>query len=234
MKKNVALCYSGQIRNFKECFATHVKHIVEANEKEFNFFIFGHFWNDNALHGKQYWNNLPERGGWDNANVHAFLNCNPDSFILEKPIEFNSQLIPDPRFPHPIQNTLSMFASMHGVNTAKNIFCYKRNMIMDVVLRMRTDLFFNKNISLTDFNSNYLYVDSRTPHMSYAVHDLFAIGSNDNMNTYFSVLNNVNALVNEGCAINPECLLGFHLNKQHVKLHKIPMQDHAYKLFRDL
>ena len=105
---------------------------------------------------------------------------------------------------------------------------------MDVVVRIRTDLFFNKNIHLSNIDTNFLHVDSAAPHMNYAVHDLFAIGSDGDMNTYFSVLDNVNSLANEGCAINPECLLGFHLNKHQVKRHAIPMQWHSYKLFRDL
>lgn len=235
MKKNVALCYSGQIRNFKECFATHLKHIIQCNRDRCNFYIFGHFWNDNSLHGKQYWDGLPERDGYSLDNVLSFLSCNPDAYLCEKPMDFKSSLTPDPRFPHPIQNVLSMFSSMNGVNLVKNAFAYKRNFKFDVTVRLRTDLYFSHNLDFRKFDDRYVYVNSDTyQHTDYSINDIFAVGNDANMCKYFSVFQNINRLVDEGCAINPECFLGFNLQKHEVPVFKISMQDRAYKLFRDV
>jgi len=235
MKKNVALCYSGQIRNFKDCWPTHLKHIIQCNRDRYNFYIFGHFWNDNTLHGIQYWNGLPERDGYSLENVISFIQCNPDSYVCEKPMVFKSDLTPDQRFPHPIQNVLSMFSSMNGVNLVKNAFAYKRNMKFDITVRLRTDLFFAQNLDFDKFNSQYVCVhEDKYPHTEYSVNDIFAVGNDTNMCKYFSVFQNINRLVSEGCAINPECFLGFNLQRHGVPIHKIAMQDIAYKLFRDL
>jgi len=235
MKKNVALCYSGQIRNFKECFPTQLKHIIQCNRAHYNFYIFGHFWNDNLLHGKNYWANDAARDGYSLANVLSFLSCNPDSYLCEKPLLFNSNLIPDERFPHPIENVLSMFSSMYGVNQVKNTFAQKRNMRFDATLRLRTDLYFTQNLDLNKFDDRYVYVNADTyQHTDYSINDIFAVGNDGNMSKYFSVFQNINYMVSDGCAINPECFLGFNLQKYNVPVYKIPMQDKAYKLFRDL
>jgi len=234
MKKNVALCYSGQIRNFKECFPTHLKHIIQCNRDRYNFYIFGHFWNDNSLHGQNYWSDFADRDGYSLDNVLSFIQCNPDSYICEKPMDFKSNLIPDSRFPHPIQNTLSMFSSMNGVNLAKNAFAHKRNLKFDITVRLRTDLYFSQNLDFDKFDEKYVYVnaDYYYQHTEYSVNDIFAIGNDVNMCKYFSVFQNINQLVAEGCAINPECFLGFNLQRHGVPIHKIEMQDIAYKLFR--
>jgi len=236
MKKNVALCYSGQIRNFKECWPTHLKNIIQCNRDRYNFYIFGHFWNDNSLHGQCYWAGRPERDGYSSNNVLSFLQINPSAYICEKPLVFNSKLTPDSRFPHPIENTLSMFSSMNGVNLVKNAFAHKRNMLFDVTIRLRTDLYFTQNLDLTKFDADYVYVndDCDGNHTEYSVNDIFAIGNDANMCKYFSVFQNIQRLVHEGCAVNPECFLGFNLQKHNVPIRKVMMQNVSYKLFRDI
>ena len=150
-------------------------------------------------------------------------------------MDFKSNWAPDPRFPHPIQNTLSMFSSMNGVNLAKNAFAYKRNLKFDITVRLRTDLYFLQNLDFNKFDVNYVYVNADYgQHTEYSVNDIFAVGADGNMCKYFSVFQNINQLVAEGCAINPECFLGFNLQRHGVPIHKVEMQDVAYKLFRDL
>lgn len=229
---NVAICYSGQIRNFKECFETHTKHIINKNDCKF--YIFAHFWNDNSLIGKSYWNQFPERDSYKKENILDFLDINADCYLIEKPIDFSLNLIPDPRFPHPIQNTLSMFYSMSMANKLKNNFSSMHNIKFDWVLRMRTDLFFIDDLNLSSLHNSNLYVNNQYIHMDYAINDLFSFSSDENMNIYFSTFDKIPKLVDFGCAINPECLLGFNLQQNRVKLSRINLQNFKYKLFRDL
>jgi hypothetical protein len=230
--KNIAICYSGQIRNFQKCFETHLKHIIAPNKCKV--FIFAHFWEDKDLHGQNYWDQYSERSGYSKNNLLEFLSINPDCFLIEKPIQFNCNLTPDPRFPHPIQNTLSMFYSMSMVNKIKNNFAKMHGLNFDWTFRMRTDLFFFNDLVLSDLKNDALYINDQYIHMDYAINDLFSFSSDEIMNKYFSVYENLDLIMQNGSAINPECLLGFHVFSQNIPAVKIPLQNYKYKLFRDL
>jgi hypothetical protein len=233
---NIALCYSGQIRDFNKCFETHVKHIVEAN-KSCNFYIFIHSWSDKSLEGQSYFKDRlgRDRGFYKTENVLNVMGVNPDSALLEKPIEFNSDLTPDPRFPHPMQNTLSMFYSIMMSDQIKNVFCSLRGIKIDWSLRLRTDLFFHKDLILEEYDNNNLYINDQYVHTDYAVNDLFSFSKDSNMIEYSQTFRRINDMVKNGCAVNPECFLGYNLHASNAEvIKKTPLQNHYYKLFSDL
>ena len=231
--KNVALCYSGQIRDFKKCFESHVKHIINVN-KDYNFYIFFHCWGDKSLEGQTHFEGRSDRGFFSVNNINDVLNCNPDSILIEKPIEFQSDLIPEPRFPHPIQNTLSMFYSIMMSNEIKRIFCSIRNIKIDWCLRLRTDLFFQKDFNLDDYDNKYMYINNQYVHTDYAVNDLFSFSSDQNMNQYAQTFNRIPEMAANGCAVNPECFLGFNLQACQMELKKENLQRNLYNLLRDV
>ena len=232
--KNVALCYSGQIRDFKKCFESHVKHIIDANP-EYNFYIFFHSWSDKSLEGKSHFGERTDRGFYKAKNVSEILDINPDSFLLEKPIAFKSDLIPDPRFPHPIENTLSMFYSIMMANNLKILFSQARNVNFDWSVRLRTDLFFTKDFKIDDYNPENMYINDQFVHTEYAVNDLFSFSNSKDMDVYSQTFVRIESMVENGCAVNPECFLGFSLHSSDLfNIKKTPLQNHYYKLFRDL
>jgi hypothetical protein len=120
------------------------------------------------------------------------------------------------------------------VNKLKNNFSSMHDIKFDWVLRMRTDLFFIDDLDLSSLDSSNLYINNQYIHMDYAVNDLFSFSSDENMNVYFSTFNVIPKLADSGCAINPECLLGFNLQQSGVKLSRMNLQNFKYKLFRDL
>ena len=231
--KNVALCYSGQIRDFEKCFESHVKHIIEVN-KDYNFYIFFHCWGDKSLEGMTHFVGRSDRGFFSMNNINDVLDCNPDCILIEKPREFHSNLVPDPRFPHPIQNTLSMFYSIMMSNETKRIFCTQRGINIDWCLRLRTDLFFQKDLNLDDYDNDYMYVNDQYVHTNYAVNDLFSFSNDENMNQYSQTFNRIVNLVDMGCAVNPECFLGFNLQACEMKIKKVNLQKNIYNLLRDI
>lgn len=230
---NISLCYSGQIRNFDECFPTHIKHIVEANP-EHSFFIIGHFWHDTGLDGQPFFKGYSERGTLNKNDSHKILEINPHSIMFDRPVNFQTSLIPDKRFPHPIDRTLSMFLSIYKSNAIKNDFAKMRNINFDLNIRLRTDLFFHKNLNMSEYSQEFCHVNNQYVHTNYALNDLFAIGSNDNMNIYSSVFSNINEIVKDGCAVNPECFLGYHLQKHSTKIKKHSFQRNIFNLYRDI
>jgi hypothetical protein len=231
---NIALCYSGQVRHFTECYPTQVKHLIEANP-DHTFYKFGHFWSDATLDGERFLDKHPERDNWSVKKDCEILTKNFNSVIFESPIDFDSDLEPDSRFPHPIQNTLSMFFGIQTSNAIKVLFSSTRQIQFDCVIRLRTDLFFRKDICLSNeyYDFTNCYLNDQYIHTSYAVNDLFAFGNSDIMDKYSSVYSNIPALVEADCAVNPECLLGSNLNAHKVNVKKTPLQNHVFDLYRD-
>lgn len=233
---NIALCYSGQVRHFNECYPTQLKHLVECNP-EHTFYMFGHFWSDASQDGKKFLDRHPERDNWSIKNNCEILSKNFDSVLFDTPMQFSTDIEPDPRFPHPMQNTLSMFFGIQTVNAVKTQFSFTRQIPFDCVVRLRTDLFFYKNIILSDKEydlNTKCYLNDQYVHTEYAVNDLFAFSSSDIMDKYCSVYSNIPRLVENGCAVNPECFLGANLNEHKVSVNKIPLQNHIFSLYRDI
>lgn len=232
---NIALCYSGQVRHFSECYPTQVKHLIEANPN-YTFYKFGHFWSDASLDGQKFLDNHPDRDSWSLKQDCEILTKNFDSVLFDSPIEFDSDMEPDPRFPHPIQNTLSMFLGIQTSNAIKSLFASTRQIEFDCVIRLRTDLYFHKNINLShdQYDLTNCYLNEQYIHTDYAVNDLFAFANPDIMNKYSSVYSNIPKLIEADCAVNPECFLGANLNAHKVKIKKIPLQNHVFDLYRDI
>ena len=233
LDKNIALCYSGQIRNFKECFETHLKHIIQANPS-YKFYLFFHAWSDINLEGEKYWNEYEERDSWKIQNTLDVFNINPDSMMIEKPIDFKSNLVPDPRFPHPINNTLSMFYSIQASNSLRANFCQLRNIKIDWCLRLRTDLYFLKDLKFNEFKNNDLHINDQYVHTPYAINDLFSFGGPEIMDAYSCTFSSINQLVENNCAINPECFLGYNVAARNIPTKRLFLQNNIYKLYRDL
>lgn len=232
-KMNIAICYSGQIRNFQECFPTHLENIINTN-KHHSFYIFGHFWHNTDLDGKPFFNGYEKRGRINKEDACSFLNINPSSVIFDKPVNFKSNIQPDHRFPHPVDRTLSMFMSIAMANLLKNTFSTIRNISFDLNIRIRTDLFFHKPIDMSNFDLDLCHVNDQYIHTDYAVNDLFAIANNKNMDKYCSVYDNIPNLIQDGCAVNPECFLGYNLKKNMIKIQKHKFQRNIFNLYRDI
>ena len=218
--KKVALCYSGQIRDMKKSLSTQLKHLILPNSEFCEFFVFGHFWHDSKLNGKLHWEQQPQRGSFNDENVVDFMSLKPTAFSIEIPFSFNTDITPDPRFPHPIENVLSMFLSMSKCSKILESFSKERNIVFDTVVRMRSDLYFYHDVNFSNIDPDSVYIHKTPLHLEYGVKDTFAYGSQKNMLEFFDVYDNIIPMHKEGCAINPECLLGYHLRKKDLKLNR--------------
>ena len=213
--KRAALVYSGQPRNLKECFENHVKHLIEKNQ-DWTFDFFGHLWMSKP--DTAFWKEYPERGSWDSQDSNFLLfNWNPKRIVFETPKNFESNLSPDPSCPHPVQNTLSMLYSMEQANMAKKSYEQHEGFEYDCVIRIRTDVCFAESagIDISSLDLSKMNVYELGAHREYGFGDQLAISSSKNMDKYSSVFTNVNHLVESGCVMNPECLVGFNTIKHY-------------------
>ena len=232
----VALVYSGQPRNLKDCYANHVHHLMR-NNPDCDFDVFGHMWIDPDKH---FWDKHPNRGSWsDDDTMLMWRKWKPKRIVFETPKVFESNLTPEASIPHPIQNTLSMLYSIEQANNARNEYEKQEGVVYDCVIRLRTDLYFgdNANINLSTIDLKKMNVVERASHRSYGCNDQFAISNPVNMNAYSRTYSLVNELVESGCVINPECLVGYNSFVKHsmecVSHERGPGDRWQFTLYRD-
>jgi hypothetical protein len=231
--KKVALIYSGQPRHLRECYANHKKNFYESNP-DWEVDVFAHIWYDESWVGSYFWDSYKNRGKWD-ADLIPYIeeNWNPKALEFEEPKDFESDWQPDQRFPHPVNNIISMFYSLEKANNLKRKYEEENNFKYDCVVRLRTDEFFYKDIgSLNNYNLNTVNVHNEYAHLDYGINDHFAFGSSELMDKYLSVCSNLETIINEGAAINPETLIGWNAQEHH----KLPITKNkfAYRLWRDM
>ena len=231
--KRLALLYSGQPRHLKECHQNHFLNFHEANT-EWQIDIFAHIWHEENMSGSNFSGKHKNRGQWD-SDLIKFINeqWEPKKIVIEAPKEFSSNWKPDKRFPHPINNILSMFYSLEKANKLKKEYENRKNFKYDCVVRLRTDEFFKDKIGpINNYPLNTINVLDEFAHLSYGINDHFAFGNSINMDKFLNVYSNLSNIINEGSAINPETLLGWNA----LKYHKLEITKHKfnYCLWRDI
>ena len=97
------------------------------------------------------------------------------------------------------------------------------------MIRLRPDTLFSSPIgSISNYEKDHVHAWHGFYHLEYGIPDHFAIGTPKLMNKFLSVYSNLDKIIKDGAAINPECLLGFNA----VKHHNIPMKFHNWKFYK--
>jgi hypothetical protein len=234
----IAVCYSGQPRDIKECHNRHIEilHKWAGNDSTIDFFI--HLWFEDIQNdGKAFWEPYPKRGKWD-SGIKNWIdqNIKPKKIQLEKPRVFTSGVLePDKRCPHPVNNTMSMFHSIYHANDLKRNFEKENNFIYDCVFRMRTDTHFINDIGYKEqYDISSVNIMDDCVHAEYAINDHFAFGNSVIMDVYSDAYYFLETLVEKGSIMNPECLLGFNLKDRGIKTAKHSKPDEwNFRLWRD-
>ena len=164
----IALLYSGQPRHVKECYQNHLETFYNVNPDD-EIDVFAHIWYDPAWVGTFFWDQYKDRGRWE-ADLKDFMqdNWKPKGIVFEEPKEFIPEGIePDSRFPHPVNNIISMFYSLDQVNSIKKKYEEENGFKYDCVIVARFDIghrstwHMGYNVSLMPFNPtldmNYIY-----------------------------------------------------------------------------
>ena len=120
-----------------------------------------------------------------------------------------------------------MFYSIKQANKLKKIVEKENSFVYDFVVRMRTDIIFDGvPIDFSDLEDNVLYVEKTNCHKehdvsalarssSYAINDLWAVGSSEIMDKYSETFDNYKKLIDDGCTINAECFLGYSVKNYY-------------------
>jgi hypothetical protein len=218
--KRIAIQYSGEIRNLLDCFNNHYENFVLKNP-DYQVDIFAHLWaspDDNRM-----------------SRISSLLNAKRISF--EPQIQFNRHdIIQDPRFPWYTPNMVSMFYGIEKVNEIRNVYENINNIKYDYVIRMRPDIIFLPDYvkPIDYYEKDFLHLKDFNPYESqglpYAINDYFAIGSPELIDLYSKVYSNLDRMILEGAAINPELLLGYNIKDLPNKRHDLRMWPYKYIL----
>ena len=229
----IALLYSGQPRHLKEAFPNHHDTFWKPNNS-YQIDVFAHMWYDEKWIGNYFWDQYKDRGRWE-ADLKEFMqdNWNPKAITFEEPKEFEPEdIVPDPRFPHPVNNIISQFYSISQANDLKKKYEDENNFKYDVVVRLRTDEYFQRPLGpINEYNLDSINVLKEWAHVEHGINDHFAFGSSELMDKYLDVYENFVEIAEMGAEINPECIIGFNAQIRH----KLPItkNDWKYVLWRD-
>lgn len=239
----VALCLSGQPRNFKKAYYKGIKENIIAVNNNCDVFIHA-WWNEEEV-GDRYRLEKTHRSVVKKNTPEKIRELyNPKRIQLEKQRKFDkdkyikymgkykkrSKLY---GAGNDDENTInqgrtaawqSMFYSIYKSNELKKQYEKEKNFKYDAVIRCRFDLrvVFPIIAQKLELN-NYIYAKDDCTHTSFCVNDHLAISSSQNMDIYSDTYNHLDELVKQH-KVNfvPEILLGKwleinNLSTKHIK-----------------
>lgn len=199
----VAVCLSGQMRSFRECYPGIYSHIIEPNKAD----VFIHTWYDEdqlelIAYDTRRTNTTFKKG--DDKELIALYK--PVAYHIEKPISFKNPSIQLPESyisrtkgsihkecslqevkDHAIHSTYSMFYSIYKCNEIKEKYAYANNLKYDVVIRLRYDLCVTEHLVCEKYPTMecIYYADLKQPDQ--LISDWINMGSTSIMNIYASI-----------------------------------------------
>lgn len=218
-KKTTAILYSGQPRDFMECWPNHQEYLMSFCEGT-EVSIFAHFWQP-----------YPEE-----PKLEEFIitEVDPTAHTFELSVDFTHDTIKsDPRCYHPLNNIASQAYSLYATSMIMDKYVQDAEIEkFDCVIRTRTDNWFVEPLGkLSDYDPKGLHITDIKSHTDYALGDTFAFGDYDTMMAYCRMYPDFENICAEGAIVNPECILGWNVKRNNLIVHKHPFYP---KLYRDV
>jgi len=107
----------------------------------------------------------------------------------------------------------AMFYKIQACNNLRKDFAKENHIKYDYVIRLRTDIMLETPLDLKH-NQNNLFIPSYGDYGG--INDQFAYGSEELMDIYSSIYDNMFNYLEEGCGANPEHLVKFCLQKNGI------------------
>ena len=219
--KRLALVYSGQPRNLKECWKTHFSTLGLGNP-DWDMDIFAHFWYDESWTRNTDWNRLgygrtelaslpakeaqriaEKRKNMDATKITGAMDSDikkyidakwkPKGICFETPraFDYRDMGLVGGRDPFSANNALSMFYSMEEANKLKCEYERKHGFKYDCVVRLRTDLVFLESMKPL-VEYDLKQIAVRDDGLeSPYFDDILAFGNSDAMDKFCSVFGNL-------------------------------------------
>ena len=234
-KKKIALCISGYLRTFKECYPTILENVIQDNDVD----IFIHTYD--KLGNSSGWRHPIDLSQDIDMN---FLENIPYLKVLsvQKWDDIKYQFEKFRKFQPSITNIniiATIFYKIYMCNELKKQYEIKNNVKYDLVIRMRGDQIFTKKINFDfpenkilinsypwgdeDFLHHYCGDDCGTPGGRNEVewiNDRFSVSNSENIDYLCDLYNHFGELIENEKWVELEFLLHKHLAKNNTEFEK--------------
>lgn len=197
----VAVCLSGQMRSFKECYPNIYQYIIQPNNAD----VFLHSWYDeeqlHQLASDTKRTNTTFQRGDDQELLRLYQ---PKAYCIEKPFSFFNPKMeipmafmtraagmmgePSPNetvYRHVVNTTYSMMYSIFKCNQLKEEYAYKNNLYYDVVIKLRYDVIVEQPLLCAEYPIDAIYYPD-LGHPDELIADWINMGSTPIMNVHAS------------------------------------------------
>lgn len=228
----VALCISGQMRTFDQCFDNLKKYILNQYECD----IFIHTWDNRGIskHGNNFYIN-------ENDEITSEMLFNiykPKKIIIENFREFKvlDKYVEISNMVNPKFTTFPMFYSQKCCNDLKNNYSQENNINYDFIIRMRPDLQLESFIPKYVLNeTNVFWHQNHPTFVDWRTFDHFHISNKENMDIYCNAYDYMDILWdtpinNFADKYDGRWLQTINLNKHNIKVKNF--NNYMYKIQR--
>jgi len=223
----VAVLYSGYPNYFQSCIENQKQNVFSFfNEQSESVDIFGHFW-------KTHDSEIKFSTDYDLIeNSNLFKKYRIDKQLASNKLNFKNYKADD-LFPSNINSLLSQAFSWKEAWKIMTSYENQINKKYDLVIRIRPDEYFKSLVKLhKEISMDSIYFKDMFLHLNFGLNDHFAFGHRDLMIHYMNLYDEIYNLIDRGCPVNLELLLGFELRIiKNIKVEKINLE---FDLFRRL
>lgn len=183
----IAICISGQPRNFKLSYPTLKKYFLDKYDCD----VYFHSWKVSTFESTNFGNGSYKYSLTEQDYEELTQLYEPKNHTLEHPIVFDASNYKCPIWRYPINTLLSMYYSVYKSFQ----LCKYSNVEYDAVIRTRFDLDYSQipiNIESVNLNSVHIpkwYTDPRVSHRGY--YGLFLLGNYKNMEKFSTLFSHI-------------------------------------------
>jgi hypothetical protein len=191
----IAICYSGKKRSWDQCVDSHIKNLIDDRCVIFSC-------TDQPLDGI-------------NVTRHINIDDNKLSLYKDKFEAFHTRKKPETS----VFNCLNMYYSIYKVNQLKSEYEIENNMLFDVVIRVRPDLFFNNSIKNDAYNisPNTIILPIGIDHSGLCDQFWYSdTKGSDSISSLFIKIGDY--FTSDGVVFHPETFLMHHCNKLNMSV----------------
>lgn len=215
-----AICLSGQLRNFKDCYESLLENIIRPTNAD----VYVYAWNFSPSSFQK--DNVTQRFA-ENGTEEEFLDLYKPVIhkfeCCDKWLESINKYVLSPKNHYaknkaPETNIERMMCMLYTSSSCFRIVDKKVD--YDIVFRCRTEITYERKISTEDLTGGNLVIPHGTDGRG-GYQDSFAFGPPDLMNIYTSLYHYVPIYANQGEMVHPEHLLKYHLTRQKAPVQRI-------------
>ena len=226
----IAVCISGHMRTFESTYRSFIDNVILPSNEKCDVFI--HTWETMGSMGSK----LGSDEKMSNIKTETQLSkineiINPKKIIIDSYEIYNTLLsrmnklakltTDDKNYLH--NKDLIAYSSMlYGMDRVKKIFeDYENefNFKYDIVIRLRTDLYFTNKLIIKNWNLNSINIPNIGKYYAQGMNDQFAVGNSQNMKIYLNLFDKIlDYINNRECLIKPEVFLKHHLTKNSINI----------------